>query len=101
VRLNAAISRHRIEQRSGPVVIKGLLLSMMATAIAFALLWGYPALDGISCWLVCKVVFSRPARIPGYAGSEHAWLAFPAPCAIDFGLPLGFGGLSLVYLRPE
>ena len=92
VRFKAAIAA-TLEQRSGPVLLKGLLLSMMATAIAGVLL---VAIQRLTVFLLARL----QSRIQSAREDsrvrwvEHAWLLFRRLAQ----LILAFLWVSVAYL---
>jgi len=73
-RLKAAITA-TLEQRSGPILLQGLLLTVLATALAGALLLG---IRRVTTFLLARLqVRIQSAREgSGMRWAEHAWLLF-------------------------
>ena len=92
IRFKAAIAAS-LEQRSGPVLVKGLLLSMFATAIAGALLL---AIQRLTVFLLARLHSrSQSARaVSPVRWVEHAWLLFRRLAQ----LILAFLWVSVAYL---
>ena len=91
-RFKAAIAA-TLEQRSGPVLIKGLLLSMLATAIAGVLLFGIQRLTVVLlAQLQNRVHSAREGSRVRWA--EHAWLLFKRVAQLF----LAFLWVSVAYL---
>lgn len=84
-----------VEQRRGPVLLKGVLLSVLATAVTLALLWAIQRATALVLTrLHQRVETVRDDSAARWRWAEHAWLLVTRVAQ----LLLGFLWLAVAYL---